>query len=111
MASVAATNSTYTESALSFLGIGVSQIGALWARHEVKAHHWQHIVNTALVSGTNLASFGLFWVLKLLVFNRIFHVGVVGQASKIKPVPMSEMTKRYASGALDPTFATRQAAE
>ncbi len=60
---------------MSFLGIGVSQIGALWARHEVKAHHWQHIVNTALVSGTNLASFGLFWVLKLLVFNRIFHVG------------------------------------
>ena len=38
-------------------------------------------------------------------------VGVVGQASKIKPIPMSEMAKRYASGALDPTFAARQAAE
>jgi putative flippase GtrA len=60
---------------MSFLGIGVSQIGAFWARHEVRTHDWAHLTNTALVSATNLASFGLFWVLKLLVFNRIFRVG------------------------------------
>jgi putative flippase GtrA len=59
--------------AMSFLGIGVSMIGAAWARSEVHAHHWAHLVNTALVSFTNLFSFGLFWVLKMMVFNRIFH--------------------------------------
>ncbi|MFI5034711.1 MAG: GtrA family protein [Acidimicrobiales bacterium] len=59
---------------MSGLGIGVSMIGASIARHEVHAHHWAHIVNTFLVSGTNVVSFGLFWVLKLMVFNRIFHV-------------------------------------
>jgi putative flippase GtrA len=60
--------------AMSCLGIGVSIVGATWARHEVHTHHWAHVVNTFLVSGTNVASFGLFWILKLMVFNRIFHV-------------------------------------
>src|SRR5487761_2139295 len=58
---------------MSFAGIGVSMIGAAWARHEVKSLHWAHLTSTALVSFTNLFSFGLFWVLKIMVFNRIFH--------------------------------------
>ncbi len=58
---------------MSFLGIGVSMLGASWAKGVVKDHHWAHIVNTGIVSGTNLVSFGLFWVLKMMVFNRIFH--------------------------------------
>ncbi len=62
---------------LTFMGIGVSQLGALWARHEVHAHHWSHLVNTGLVAFTNLASFAVFWVLKLIVFNRIFHVDTI----------------------------------
>lgn len=59
---------------MTFLGIGVSQVGALWARHEVYVHHWSHLANTALVSFTNLFSFALFWILKMMVFNRIFRV-------------------------------------
>jgi putative flippase GtrA len=59
---------------MTALGIGVSQIGAYWARHEVHTHNWAHLFNTALVSFTNLFSFGLFWVLKMIVFNRIFKV-------------------------------------
>jgi len=59
--------------AMSGLGIGVSMLGATWARHEVHTHHWAHLANTALVSFTNVVSFGLFWVLKIMVFNRIFH--------------------------------------
>ncbi|HUX04002.1 MAG TPA: GtrA family protein [Acidimicrobiales bacterium] len=58
---------------MSFLGIGVSMLGAAWAREQVREHQWAHIVNTALVSFTNLFSFGLFWMLKMMVFNRIFH--------------------------------------
>jgi putative flippase GtrA len=59
---------------MSALGIAFSQVGAFWARHEVHAHRWAHSVDTALVAGTNLACFAVFWILKLLVFNRIFHV-------------------------------------
>ena len=57
---------------MSFLGIGVSMLGAAWAKSQVHGHHWSHPVNTMLVSTTNLASFGLFWILKMMVFNRIF---------------------------------------
>ena len=57
---------------MSFLGIGVSMLGAAWAKSQVHGHHWSHAVNTMLVSTTNLASFGLFWILKMMVFNRIF---------------------------------------
>lgn len=58
---------------MSFLGIGVSMLGAYWAREQVREHHWAHLLNTGLVSFTNVVSFGLFWVLKMIVFNRIFH--------------------------------------
>ena len=43
------------------------------ARAVVRSHHWSHLMNTALVSFTNVVCFAIFWVLKLLVFNRIFH--------------------------------------
>lgn len=61
--------------AMSLLGTSFSLIGATFVRHVVHTHHWVHLVNTALVEGTNLASFAIFWVLKILVFNRIFRVG------------------------------------
>jgi putative flippase GtrA len=59
---------------MSILGIAFSQLGAIYARHEVRAHHWSHLTNTGLVAGANLFCFAVFWVLKLIVFNRIFHV-------------------------------------
>ena len=62
---------------LTLLGIGVSQVGALWARHVVHTHDWSHLTNTALVAFTNVFSFAIFWVLKILVFNRIFGVNVL----------------------------------
>jgi len=43
--------------------------------------------------------------------QRYEEFGTAGQASKIKPIPLSEMAKRYASGALDPQFAGKKAAE
>jgi putative flippase GtrA len=60
--------------AMTTLGISFSLLGASYARHLVHAHHWDHLVNTGLVVTANLVSFAIFWVLKLMVFNRIFHV-------------------------------------
>jgi putative flippase GtrA len=64
--------------ALSFLGIGFSQLGAWWVKYEVHAHQWSHLTNTVLVVGTNLFCFAVFWVLKLMVFNRIFRTNPLG---------------------------------
>ena len=59
--------------AMSLSGSTVALFGATYARHVVHAHHWAHLINTAVVGGTNIASFGVFWVLKMLLFNRIFR--------------------------------------
>ena len=61
--------------AMSLSGTFVALLGATYARHVVHDHHWVHLINTAVVGGTNIASFGVFWVLKMLLFNRIFHPG------------------------------------
>lgn len=64
---------------LTFLGIAFSQLGAVVARHEVRTHHWSHLANTGLVVFANLVSFAIFWVLKLMVFNRIFKVDTIDE--------------------------------
>ncbi|HUX05471.1 MAG TPA: GtrA family protein [Acidimicrobiales bacterium] len=56
------------------LGIGVSTLGAMGVRHLVNQHQWSHLVDTALVSSANVVSFGVFWILKIALFNRIFRV-------------------------------------
>ncbi len=59
---------------MAFLGIAFSQLGAFWVRSEVHSHDWSRLVSTAMVAGMNVLSFAIFFLLKLAVFNRIFHV-------------------------------------
>jgi len=62
---------------MALLGISFSLIGANVAKSFIRSHHWDHVHHvfaTILLSGTNLTSFAIFWVLKLYIFNRIFHV-------------------------------------
>ena len=59
---------------MSVLGIGFSQLGAWWARNEVKRTTGVTSPTPRLVAGANLSCFAVFWVLKLIVFNRIFKV-------------------------------------
>jgi putative flippase GtrA len=60
--------------AISLLGIAFSVVGASVAHHVINSHHWNHLINTALVVLANILSFVIFWFLKLWIFNRIFHV-------------------------------------
>ncbi len=59
---------------MAAVGIFVSMFGAAVAKHIGKVHHLSHLDQTILVLAANLFSFGLFWVLKYLLFNRLFHV-------------------------------------
>jgi putative flippase GtrA len=59
---------------MAFLGIAFSLLGAAWVKHLVHTHKWDHLINTGLVAGVNLLCFAVFWILKMLVFNRIFHI-------------------------------------
>ncbi|HEX3839463.1 MAG TPA: GtrA family protein [Acidimicrobiales bacterium] len=60
--------------ALSAIGIVVSIGGAAIARHLGTEHQLHHFEQTLLVLFANVMSFALFWVLKFLLFNRLFKV-------------------------------------
>jgi|SRR5579872_136416 len=59
--------------ALSFAGMGLSTLSVGAAEHWGK-HHFHHFGLTVLVLGANLGAFGVLWVAKFLIFNRMFHV-------------------------------------
>ena len=59
---------------MSAIGIVVSIFGAALATHIGKTYHLDHLEQTVLVLAANVLSFAIFWVLKFMVFNRLFHV-------------------------------------
>lgn len=59
---------------MSAASISFSIIGAATARYLGNHWHLHHLEETALVMFANVLSFAIFWVLKLLVFNRTFRV-------------------------------------
>jgi putative flippase GtrA len=60
--------------AMSAIGIVVSIFGAAAARHIGIKHHLGHFEQTVVVLAANVLSFAVFWVLKFIVFNRLFKV-------------------------------------
>jgi putative flippase GtrA len=59
---------------MATISITVSIGGAAVARHIGIQHQLSHFDQTLLVLAANITSFGLFWILKYLLFNRLFHV-------------------------------------
>jgi putative flippase GtrA len=59
--------------ALSFAGMALSTLSVAGAEHWGK-QHFHHFGLTVLVLGANLAAFGVLWIGKFLIFNRMFHV-------------------------------------
>lgn len=53
--------------------IAFSIIWAALARHVAIKYQLNHAESTLLVLVANVMSFGIFWVLKLFLFNRMFH--------------------------------------
>jgi len=68
---------------LSAIGIAVSIGGAALARHISVTHHLSHMDQTALVLLANLLSFGIFWVLKFMIFNKMFHVHTLEELDEL----------------------------
>ena len=60
--------------ATSAAGIAFSMLGATFAREITQDYHLGHLASTGVVLLANVLSFGIFWILKLMLFNRLFHV-------------------------------------
>ncbi|MDQ1395359.1 MAG: hypothetical protein QOG64_618 [Acidimicrobiaceae bacterium] len=56
---------------LAFLGLVFSTWSADYAESFVQRHHYSHPVQTIGVAGAALAAFGLLWVGKFIIFNKI----------------------------------------
>lgn len=77
-----------TREVLPFWGMALSGIlfsifTATEARHLSDVHHLHHFGRTVLVLGANLAAFGVLWVLKFLLFNKLFHVHPLEDAEEL----------------------------
>jgi putative flippase GtrA len=59
--------------AVAAAGIAFSIIGASIARHYGIKYNLDHLEQTVLVLVANVLSFAIFWVLKLLLFNKLFQ--------------------------------------
>jgi putative flippase GtrA len=68
---------------MSAIGVVVSIGGAAVAKHVGTVHHLSHFQQTVVVLGANLVSFGLFWVLKYMLYNRLFHVHPIEELDEL----------------------------
>ncbi len=59
--------------AMAAAGIAFSIVGASLAHHVGIKYDLNHLELTIVVLVANVLSFGIFWVLKLLAFNKMFH--------------------------------------
>ncbi len=57
---------------ISVTGIGFSLFTAALAHNYADSHHLNHLVRTVLVLATNICSFGILWLFKFAILNRLF---------------------------------------
>ncbi len=56
---------------LSFVGWGFSTLCVHYAESFAKSHHYSHLVRTGMVGITSIAAFGILWIVKFVIFNKV----------------------------------------
>jgi putative flippase GtrA len=62
---------------ISFIGLAFSSLAVYLAGDFARHHHYGHATTTLLVNGANLLSFALLWVVKFVIYNKLFHIDPV----------------------------------
>jgi putative flippase GtrA len=65
---------------MTAIGITISIGTASLARHLSNEYNLQHLGRTIVVLGANTLAFAMLWIVKFMVFNRLFHVDPVSEA-------------------------------
>ena len=56
----------------SLTGIGFALVTASLAHNYAQSHDLHHLARTVLVVGANVAAFGIVWLIKFAILNRVF---------------------------------------
>jgi len=59
---------------LSFIGLAFSSLAVYLAGTFARHHHLGHGATTLLVNAANLVSFGILWIVKFVIYNKLFHI-------------------------------------
>jgi uncharacterized membrane protein len=59
---------------LAFIGLAFSTYWAVAADSLAKHHHLSHLMRTVVVEGAVISAFGVLWVGKFIIFNKILFV-------------------------------------
>jgi putative flippase GtrA len=59
---------------LSFVGLALSSVMVYGAGQFAKHHGLHHFGTAVLVNAANLFAFGALWILKFIIFNKLFHI-------------------------------------
>lgn len=62
---------------LSFVGLAFSSLAVWLAGDFARDHHLHHFGTTVLVNGANLVSFAILWVVKFVIYQKLFHVAPI----------------------------------
>jgi putative flippase GtrA len=62
---------------LSFIGLAFSSLAVWLASEFAHHHHLTHATTTLLVNGANLLSFAILWIVKFIIYNKLFHIDPV----------------------------------
>jgi putative flippase GtrA len=62
---------------LSFIGLAFSSLAVWLASDFAHHHHLSHPATTLLVNGANLLSFAILWIVKFVIYNKLFHIDPV----------------------------------
>jgi putative flippase GtrA len=71
---------------LSFIGWGFSTICVDLMEHYAKSHHFSHLVRTGTVGLTSIGAFGVLWIVKFVIINKVLFVH--------RPVPVEALDGR-----------------
>ena len=74
---------------MSITGILLAILTASLARQFSNAHDLTHLARTVVIVGANTAAFGILWVLKFLILNRLFQTLPVPDSEGDTGVPVS----------------------
>jgi len=76
----------------SFAGLALSTLAAAGAHSFSTSHNLHHFGSTVIVLGANLAAYGILWVGKFILFNRLFrHHAVESPSGEVSVAEVGEL--------------------